>query len=60
MKLRQLINRLEELSNNGERDNIEVLVGSTEDEDFLVSVDNVYVDFTSTENDYYEFIVLNT
>lgn len=58
MKLRELIDRLEEISNNGGRDNVEVFVGSTEYEDFLVGIENVYPDFVSTEYDYNEFIVL--
>lgn len=58
MKLRELIDCLEQLSNNGGRDNIEVFVGSTENEDFLVRIENVYPDFVSTEYDYNEFIVL--
>lgn len=58
MKLRELIDRLEELSNNGGRDNVEVFVGSKQDEDFLVRIENVYPDFVSTEYEYNEFIVL--
>lgn len=57
MRLRELIDRLEKLSNGGKNDSMEVLV---EDEQETVEsmVNDAYINRYSSENDYYEYITL--
>ena len=66
MKLRELINRLEELSNNGKNDNMDVEVWSESEGDVYdlnrlgLSVKNAYIDRFCSPNDEYEFIQIIT
>jgi hypothetical protein len=57
MNLRELINRLEELSHNGRNDGKEVHVVSA-DEMIDAGVRGVWIDRFVTENDKYEYIRL--
>ena len=43
MKLRQLINRLEKLSHNGDRDHLEVCIRNAEDIDFPFTIKCAYI-----------------
>lgn len=55
MKLREMINRLEELSHNGRNDGMEVHAVSL-DEMIDVDVRGVWLDRFVTENDEYEYV----
>ena len=55
MKLREMINRLEELSNNGRNDEMEVHAVSL-DEMIDVDVRGAWLDRFVTENDEYEYV----
>ena len=60
MTLRQLINRLEMLSNNGRNDNMEVQIQNTFDpfqNDFAT---NAYIDTYVSSNLEYDFILITT
>ena len=54
MKLREMINRLEELSRNGHNDGMEVHVVS--EDGFDVEVKGAWIGRFSTENDEYEYV----
>lgn len=62
MKLRELINRLEELSHNGRNDNMDVEVYSEEHNDIIDgneigdAVTGAYISRYVTPNDEYDFI----
>lgn len=43
MKLRELINRLEHLSHNGDRDHLEVCIRNAEDIDFPFTIKCAYI-----------------
>ncbi len=43
MKLRELINRLEKLSHNGDRDHLEVCIRNAEDIDFPFTIKFAYI-----------------
>jgi hypothetical protein len=55
MKLREMINRLEELSHNGRNDEMEVHAVSL-DEMIDVDVRGAWLDRFVTENDEYEYV----
>ena len=55
MKLREMINRLEELSHNGRNDGMEVHAVSL-DEMIDVDVRGAWLDRFVTENDEYEYV----
>lgn len=57
-KLRELINRLEELSKNGRNDGMTVEVVDIDGDGCNIS--NVYIDRYVSSNDEYEFIALET
>lgn len=65
MKLRELINRLEELSHNGRNDNMDVEAWSESEGDVYdlnrlgLSVKNAFIDTFSSPNDEYEFIQIH-
>lgn len=66
MKLRELINRLEELSKNGRNDNMDVEVFSNEHNDIIDgneigdAVTGAYISRFITSNDEYDFIQIIT
>ncbi len=58
LKLRQLINRLEELSKNGRNDDLEVVAFFCTDDVDSATVRRAYIDTFKTDNDEYDFIRL--
>ena len=60
MKLREFINSLEELSQNGKNDDLDVRVwNSIEDISMVDDIKYVYLDTYISPNDEYDYVLIN-